>query len=84
MKRKSLLFLMLLAALLILVFGAHVFTLNYTNNALFGNQIVLSYLINYMLAVVVLLVVEKTLSKNSAQAGFFLWQEVHLNSWFSF
>ncbi len=70
MKRKSLLFLVLLGALLIVIFGVHVFMLNYTNNALFENQIVLSYLINYMLAVIVLLVVEKTLNKNSAQAGF--------------
>lgn len=70
MRRKSLLFLTLLAVLLILIFGAHVFILHYTNNALFGNQIVASYLINYALAVVVLLVVEKTLNKNSAQAGF--------------
>jgi hypothetical protein len=70
MRRKSLLFLTLLAVLLILIFGAHVFILHYTNNALFGNQIAASYLINYTLAVVVLLVVEKTLNKNSAQAGF--------------
>ncbi len=70
MKRKSLFFLVLLAALLIIIFGVHIFILHYTNNALFENQIVLSYLINYMLAVIVLLVVEKTLNKNSAQAGF--------------
>tara|TARA_B100000809_G_scaffold257721_1_gene299798 strand:+ start:12990 stop:13379 length:390 start_codon:yes stop_codon:yes gene_type:complete len=70
MRSKSLIFLTLLAVLLILIFGTHVFTLHYTNNALFGNQIVESYLINYVLAVIVLLVVEKTLNKNSAQAGF--------------
>tara|TARA_R110000787_G_scaffold109035_2_gene217525 strand:+ start:11252 stop:11641 length:390 start_codon:yes stop_codon:yes gene_type:complete len=70
MRRKSLLFLTLLAVLLILIFGTHVFILHYTNNALFGNQIVASYLINFVLAVIVLLVVEKTLNKNSAQAGF--------------
>lgn len=70
MKRKSLLFLVLLAVLLIIVFGVHTFILHYTNNTLFENQIVLSYLINYILAVIVLLVVEKTLNKNSAQAGF--------------
>ena len=70
MKRKSLFFLVLLAALLIIIFGVHIFILHYTNNALFENQIVLSYLINYMLAIIVLLVVEKTLNKNSSQAGF--------------
>ena len=61
---------MLLAVLLIFIFGMHVFILHYTNNALFGDQIIASYSINYSLAVVVFLVVEKTLNKNSAQAGF--------------
>ena len=70
MKRKSLLFLMLLAVLLIFIFGMHILTLHYTNNALFGNQIIASYSINYTLAVVIFLFVEKTLNKNSAQAGF--------------
>ncbi len=70
MKRKSLFFLILLAALLIIVFGVHLLILHYLNKDLFGNQIVLSYLINYVLAVVVLLIVEKTLNNNSAQAGF--------------
>lgn len=70
MKRKSLFFLILLAAFLILIFGVHVFILNSLDYPLFGNQIILSYIINYLLAVVVLLVVEKTLNKNSAQAGF--------------
>ena len=70
MKRKSFLFLILLAVLLVLIFGVHVFTLHYLNKDLFGNQIILSYIINYVLAVIVLLVVEKTLNKNSAQAGF--------------
>ena len=61
---------MLLAVLLIFIFGMHILILHYTNNALFGNQIIASYSINYSLAVVIFLFVEKTLNKNSAQAGF--------------
>ncbi len=70
MKRKSLLFLLILGALLSISFGLHLLVLHFTNNDLFGNQIFLSYLVNYVLAAIVLIVVEKTLSKNSAQAGF--------------
>lgn len=70
MKRKSLFFLFLLAVLLLIVFGVHILLLHFLNKDLFGNQIILSYLINYILAVVVLLIVEKTLNNNSAQAGF--------------
>ncbi len=70
MKRKSLFFLVLLAVLLIVVFGGHIFMLNYLEYPIFGNQIILSYIINFVLAAVVLIVVEKTLNNNSAQAGF--------------
>ncbi len=70
MKRTSLLFLLLLLALLVLSFAIHLFALHFTGNPLFGNQILLSYVVNYLLAATVLLVVEKTLSNNSAQAGF--------------
>ncbi len=70
MKRKSLLFLLVLGVLLSISFGLHLFALHFTDNDLFGNQIILSYLVNYVLAAIVLIVVEKTLNKNSAQAGF--------------
>lgn len=70
MNRKSVFFLLGLGVLLLLIFCSHLLVLHFTNNNLFDNQIILSYVINYLLAVVVLLVVEKTLNKNSAQAGF--------------
>lgn len=70
MKRTSLLFLLLLGVLLSISFGLHLLALHFTENDLFGNQIILSYVVNYILAAIVLIVVEKTLNKNSAQAGF--------------
>ena len=70
MKRKSLLFLLILGGLLSISFGLHLVALHFTSNNLFGNQIILSYIVNYVLAAIVLIVVEKTLNKNSAQAGF--------------
>lgn len=70
MNRKSLFFLLLLVLLLLLVFGAHVLVLHFLDYDVFGNQIILSYSINYLLAAVILFIIEKTLNKNSAQAGF--------------
>jgi hypothetical protein len=70
MKRTSLLFLLLLGVLIIISFGLHILILHFTENHLFGNQIILSYIVNYVLAAIVLVVIEKTLNKNSAQAGF--------------
>ena len=70
MQNSSFKFLLFLAILLLIVFGIHLFALSFTDHSLFGNQIILSYAVNYLLAAVVLIVVEKTLNKNSAQAGF--------------
>ena len=69
MKRTSLFFL-LLGTLLFVSFALHLLALYFTNNNLFANQIILSYIVNYVLAIIVLIAVEKTLNKNSAQAGF--------------
>ena len=79
MKRKSLLFLMLLAVLLIFIFGMHILILHYTNNALFGNQIIASYSINYSLAVVIFCLSKKHLIKILLKLVLFLWQVVLLN-----
>ena len=70
MQNSSFKFLGFLIILLLGAFGIHLFALSFTNHSLFGNQIILSYTVNYLLAAVVLIVVEKTLNKNSAQAGF--------------
>ncbi len=70
MQNTSFKFLGFLAILILVTFGIHLFALSFTDHSLFGNQIVLSYVVNYLLAAVVLIIVEKTLNKNSAQAGF--------------
>jgi hypothetical protein len=70
MQNSSFKFLGFLAILILVTFGIHLFVLSLTDHSLFGNQIILSYGVNYLLAAVVLIVVEKTLNKNSAQAGF--------------
>ncbi len=70
MQNSNIKFLGFLAILILAVFGVHLFALSFTNHPLFGNQIILSYVLNYLLAAVVLIIVEKTLQKNSAQAGF--------------
>jgi len=70
MNKTSIKFLGFLAGLLIVVFLIHLLAISFTEHALFGNQIVLSYCVNYLLAAIVLIVVQKTLSNNSAQAGF--------------
>lgn len=70
MQNPSFKFLGFLAILLLVTFSIHLLAISLTDHSLFGNQIVLSYVVNYLLAAVVLIVVEKTLNKNSAQAGF--------------
>jgi FtsH-binding integral membrane protein len=70
MKNTSFKFLGFLAILMLVAFGIHLFALSFTDHSLLGYQIILSYVVNYLLAAVVLIVVEKTLNKNSAQAGF--------------
>ena len=70
MKEKSINFLLKLGAIIVLSFGIHLIILYFSKNDLFGNQIILSYFVNYLLAVVVLFAVEKSLAKNSSQAGF--------------
>lgn len=70
MKGSSIKFLIFLSILLLVSFGIHLFVISFTDHSLFGNEIILSYIVNYLLAAVVLIVVEKTLNNNSAQAGF--------------
>lgn len=68
--RVIFLYLLKLFLTLILVFALHLATLHFLNKPLFENMIVLSYVINFILAAIVLLVIEKTMNKKSAQAGF--------------
>lgn len=68
--RPIFLYLVKLLAALIVVFSIHLVILHYLEKSLFENMILLSYVINFILAAIVLLVIEKTMQKKSAQAGF--------------
>ncbi|MFK5878269.1 MAG: DUF6168 family protein [Flavobacteriaceae bacterium] len=68
--RAIFLYLVKLLAALIVVFTLHLTILYYLEKPLFENMILPSYIINFILAAIVLLVIEKTMNKKSAQAGF--------------
>lgn len=70
MNRKSILFLLLLLGVLVLVFGIHLFVLKQLEMPLFANKIALSYLLNYFLAGIILVVVKMNIDKKSSQTGF--------------
>ncbi len=67
---KSFKFLAVLGGVLIVIFIIHLTSLYYLNFPLFKNQIVLSYLVNFILAGIILLVIQRSLNKKSSQAGF--------------
>jgi len=68
--RAIFLYLVKLLAILIIVFPLHLAILYFLEKPLFENMIMSSYSINFILAAIVLLVIEKTMNKKSAQAGF--------------
>lgn len=63
-------FLLFLLAILIVVFGIHIGLLFTFNKALFGNMIITSYLINYVLAALLLLIVKLNIKKESSNTAF--------------
>jgi len=66
---KNFKFLGLLLGVLLVVFGLHLVLLNAYEKPLFEHKIVLSYLVNYALAVIVLVLVQRSMKENSAKAG---------------
>ena len=68
--RAIFLYLLKLFLMLIVVFSLHLATLHFLNKPLFENMIVLSYGVNFILAAIVLMVIEKTMHNKSSQAGF--------------
>lgn len=70
MKRKSIIFLSILLAALAITFGIHLGVLTFLEKPLFENMIVLSYLVNFILAAVILFFVERSIKKESSQTGF--------------
>ena len=68
--RTILLYLVKLFFALIVVLSIHLAALHFLKKPLFENMIVMSYVINFILAAIVLMVIEKIMHKKSAQAGF--------------
>lgn len=69
MKKKSITFLIRLFFILNLVFGVHITILHFQKHPLFDNNIMLAYVINFLLAGVVLYLVERVMNTKSSQAG---------------
>lgn len=70
MSTKSLRFIALLFVALLLVFSLHLLIRYISAYPLWEHQIVLSYGINFLLAVVVLFMVERSLDAKSSHSGF--------------
>lgn len=70
MFQKSIRFILLLGVVLLFIFGIHLIALNVNEMPLWDHKIVLSYTVNFVLAVLVLLMVEMGMRKKSAQGGF--------------
>lgn len=67
---KTLRFLILLLLALVITFGIHIGVLFVLKSPLFSDRIVLSYGVNFLLATIIYLIIQQTLKKNGAQAGF--------------
>jgi len=70
MTKKGGVFLFILLLIILLVFAIHLMILSWVNLSLFENKIILSYIVNYILAAVILLVIQFTLVKKSSHSGF--------------
>ena len=68
--RSIFLYLAKLLLALIIVFSFHLAVLHFLQKPLFDNMIIASYVINFILAAIVLMVIEKNMNKKSSQAGF--------------
>jgi len=55
---------------IVVVFVIHISTLYFLKKPIFDNLIILSYVVNFLLAIIVLVIVEKTMNSKSAQSGF--------------
>ena len=71
MAKKSIRFVILMFVILIVVFTIHNSILNYYQIPLFSNYILLSYLLNFILAIAVLILMEKAIKKKSTHSGMF-------------
>ncbi|MEZ4857307.1 MAG: hypothetical protein R2781_00680 [Flavobacteriaceae bacterium] len=70
MKSTSFRFLSILFLVLVFVFGIHLLALDAYQKPLFAHKIILSYWLNFVLAAIVLVWVQRYMKEGSAQAGF--------------
>lgn len=69
MKKQSFLFLVRLFLILVVIFGVHLAVLHSFDKPLFHNKIALAYAVNFLLAGIVLYLVERVINTKSSQAG---------------
>ena len=67
---KSYKFLGVLFAVITVTFTIHLLVLSLLEKSLFEHKLILSYVVNFVLAGIILLVIQRTLNKKSSQAGF--------------
>ena len=67
---KSFKFLAVLLGVLGITFGVHLLVLHFFEKPLFEHKLILSYTVNFLLAGIILLIIQRTLNKKSSQAGF--------------
>ncbi len=70
MKKEILKFLAVLLLVLIGVFASHLFILQNIELPIFGDRIVLSYVLNYILAAAILIFINSKFNKKSSHTGF--------------
>ena len=70
MSKRSFRFIILLLLTLLFTFGCHIYILHFKQLPLFENKIILSYSVNYVAALIILIVLERFIKKESSQVGF--------------
>jgi hypothetical protein len=70
MKKATFKFLAILVLVLLAVFAVHLFILQNMGIPLFSDRIVLSYILNYVMAATILIFVQSRFNKKSAHTGF--------------
>lgn len=70
MKKTTFKFLAVLLLILAAVFAAHLFILRNMELPIFADRIVLSYLLNYALAAIILIFIQSKFNRKSSHTGF--------------
>ncbi len=70
MKKETFKFLTVLLLVIAVVFATHLFILRNMELPLFADRIVLTYLVNYVLAAAILIVIQSKFNKKSSHTGF--------------